>query len=535
MTQTAQNLATRLSDLKASGRHRAAPCAGLGAIALAMTAEDPDRIVVTDSQRSLTRWEMVNLALRLGNALQNRGVTPGAAIAFQLPNWWEACVINLTAALFGYRLVPLLPIYRAAELGVILPACDVEAIFVPPASDKVDYRAMVAGLAHPPEHIVTVRGALNELSFDDLLSAAPATPDLPPSDDAKMIIFTSGSTGSPKGVIHTHATIDAVVRRSAEVWGTCEDDVLYVPSPIGHIGGSIYAFEFPWLTGCRTILEDHWNPDRAVNRMNCEHVTFMAGATPFLRGLLDAAKVVHTQLPTLRRFISGGASVPPSLIHDALDAFPNAVISRAYGSTEVPLAFPGMRTRSEARAHADTDGTKAVELRLVTPTCTTAAPDEEGEIAVRGPQMLIGYLDSDHEDGCFTADGFFMMGDVGRLVDDRFIVITGRTKDIIIRKGENISPLEIENTLVQHPAVSAIAIVGAPDPERGEIVVAFVVPAEGQTFDFAQMTAHLETAGFARQKFPERLEILTSLPMNTVGKVQKPALRTLAAQKVGVS
>ncbi len=533
MSCAANALSARLADLKASGRHRAEARSGLGAIALALTAEDPDRVVVTDSQRSLTRAEMVHLARRLGGALIARGVAPGASIAFQLPNWWEATVVNMAAALFGYRIVPILPIYRSAELGAILPACKVEAIFVPPTDHRVDYRAMVAALPDAPAHVVTVRGDTSKHdAFDRLIEHEPADPLLPPCTDAKMIIFTSGSTGRPKGVIHTHASMDAVIRRTAEFWKLGEDDVMYVASPIGHIGGSIYAFEFPWIAGCRTILEDKWNATRAVSRIDAEKATFMAGATPFLRDLLDAAGAANTSLPSLKRFICGGASVPPELIRRALKAFPSAIVSRAYGSTEAPLACPGIRDREEAIAHADTDGAMAVELRLLGPDNKPVSPGVEGEIAVRGPQMFIGYLDARDDVGCFTEEGFFVMGDLGRLVDDRYIVITGRTKDIIIRKGENISPLEIENALLRHPAVSHVSIVGAPDQERGEMVVAFIVPVAGRIFEFDDMTAHLEAEGFARQKFPERMEIVDALPTNSVGKVQKPELRRIAADLV---
>ena len=525
-------LADRLAVLEAKGRHIAPPQPGLGAIALALTAEDPDRVVLSQAGRDLTRYDMVAMARRLGGALQARGVKKGARIAFQLPNWWEAAVINMACALFGWRIVPLLPIYRAAELGAILPACGVDAIFVPPASPRVDYRAMVEGLDGPPRLILSVRDDTDPDGFETLLDHAPAAPDLPPSNDAKLIIFTSGSTGRPKGVIHTHASIDAVVRQTVDLWRMGEGDVLYVPSPIGHIGGSIYAFEFPWITGCRTILEDGWDPARAVQVMDDDHVTFMAGATPFLKGLLEAAEAADTTLPSLRRFICGGASVPPELVRRGLAAFPNAVVSRAYGSSEVPLAFPGIRDRASAEARADTDGEKAVELQILAAS-DPVAPGGEGEIAVRGPQMFIGYLDPADDEGAFTRDGFFLMGDLGRLVEDRFIVITGRSKDIIIRKGENIAPLEIENILLQHPDVANVSIVGAPDPERGEIVVAFLVPHPGQGFDMAEMAAHLDAAGLARQKYPERLEIVDTLPMNAVGKVQKPELRRIAAALVG--
>jgi acyl-CoA synthetase (AMP-forming)/AMP-acid ligase II len=211
--------------------------------------------------------------------------------------------------------------------------------------------------------------------------------------------------------------------------------------------------------------------------------------------------------------------VPPELVQEALTAWPETVVSRAYGSTEVPLACPGIRDRVAAETHTDTDGELAIEARL-----------EDGEVLLRGPQMFPGYLDPAHDDGAFTEDGFFRMGDLGRIVDDRFLVITGRKKDIIIRKGENISPLEIENALLTHPEVAQVAIVGAPDPTRGEMVVAFVVAGDG--FDFEAMTDHLARAGLAKQKFPERLERVDALPMNAVGKVQKPDLRKRAAALV---
>ncbi len=523
-------LSDRLDDLRRAGRLRDFGHPGIGTLALAGAEADPDRLVTSEGGRDLTRGELVDLALRLGGALRTRGLTRGAPIAFQLPNWWEACVVNLTAALFGHPIVPLLPIYRAAELGVILPACGVEAIFLPPATEKVDYAAMVASLPQVPRLVIPVRDGG---TFADMLAHAPAAPDLPAATDAKMIIFTSGSTGRPKGVIHTHASIDAAVRRAAECWGFGAGDALYVPSPIGHVGGSIYAFEFPWIAGCRVVLDDQWDAARAVRRIDAEGITFMAGATPFLRGLVDAAQRAGTRLPGLRRFICGGASVPPDLVKKAHETFANAVVSRAYGSTEIPTCCPGIQTRAEAERLPDTDGEITVDLRILNADGGAADPGAAGEIAIRAPQMFAGYLDPKDEDGCFTPDGRFLMGDLGRVVEGRFIVITGRTKDIIIRKGENISPLEVENILLRHPAVAGIAIVGAPDPERGEMAVAFVVPRPGMDFDFAAMTAHLMEAGLARQKFPERLEIVDSLPMNTVGKVQKPELRRIAAALVG--
>lgn len=521
----------RVAELVAAGRAELATGRSVGAIALEKAAEDPDHLAVIEGGREVSRGEMVDLACRLGGALIERGIAPGAAIAFQLPNWWEACVINLTAALFGYRVVPLLTIYRAAELGTMLPACDVDVLFIPERVRGQDFTALVAGLAKPPRHVFVLRGEGDggASAFEALLRHAPAEPRIPAGDDAKLVLFTSGSTGRAKGVIHSHASVDAIIRMAADFWRIGVGDRLYIPSPIGHIGGSIYAFEFPWITGCTAVMTERWDPDQAVRDIEELGCTFMAGATPFLEGLIDSSRRAGTRLPGLRRFICGGASVTPELVRRGLGQFSGAVVSRAYGSTEVPLVCPGIRDRDDAERRADTDGECEAEIRILDEAGVPVPEGEPGEIAVRAPRMFLGYLDPADEEGVYRPDGFFMMGDLGQLVDGTYLRITGRTKDIIIRKGENISPLEIENALVRHPAVRQASVVGVPDAARGEMVVAFVIATEGCTFTLPEMTAHLERLGLARQKYPERLETVDSLPLNAVGKVQKRQLRDMLA------
>lgn len=508
---------------------------GLGALALEKTRQDPDRVSIVEGGRKVTRGQLLDASLRIGGALLERGLAPGDAVAFQLPNWWEACVVNLTAALFGFRIVPLLTIYREAELRAMLPSCDVRAIFIPGNFKGFDYTALLSRVGHAPLDVFTVRGdAASPNDFAALLGREPASPVLPSADDIKMVLFTSGSTGHPKGVMHSHATMEVMVRNAAAFWRVGPDDVFFVASPIGHIGGSMYAFDFPWITDCSAILADSWEPAAAVRMIDAQRVTTMAGATPFLEGLIAAAANAGTNLPSLRRFICGGASVPPELVLRGLAQFPNAVVSRAYGSTEIPLACPGIGTREEAQQRAATDGECLARVRILAADGSDAPAGESGEIAILAPQMLIGYLDPADEEGAFTGDGYFMMGDLGRIVDGRFIEITGRKKDIIIRKGENISPLEIENALLRHDDVRQAAVVGVPDRDRGEMVVAFVIPHAGRNFDFGTMTSHLKAVGMARQKFPEQLHVVTELPMNTVGKVQKPELRVVARQLAGL-
>ncbi len=497
-------------------------------------AEDPERVIVVDGGTRLSRRELRDRAIRLGSALSRRGLRQGSVVAFQLPNWSEACVISLASALYGFVLCPLLLMYRERELGFILSQTACDAVFIPEVFRNVDYgtllsRARVDG--NPGLQVFGVRAGTIAPSFEDLIAERGDAVAPPPVDPAsiKTITFTSGTTGRPKGVLHSHYTAHATIRRTAAFWGLGDADRLLVPSPIGHVGGSIYAFEFPWFTGATAYLMETWDAAAAVALIDGERLTFCAGATPFLRGLLDSARAAGSRLASLRRFICGGASVPVALVADAARQFENAVISRAYGSSEVPLVCPGIRTRADARHGQVTDGEIAAEVRIVDQAGTELAPGSEGDIVARSPGMLVGYLESEDEAGQFTDDDFFRTGDIGRVIDGRYLEITGRRKEIIIRMGENISPLEVENVLLQCDAIERVAIVGVPNARTGERAVAFVTLKPGHGLTFHEMQAFLASSGLARQKFPEELHVMDALPTNSIGKILKSELKLIAA------
>ncbi len=503
----------------------------------ARLAEDPQAVMVVDGHGRWTRRDIHDRACRLGAALARQGLQPGAVVAFQLPNWAEACVINLACVLHGYVVAPLLLMYREHELGYILTRTGCDAIFLPQNFRGLDYPALLARTALPDRErlrVFSVRadgGALP--SYESLLAEESGAAPLPKValTDRKSITFTSGSTGRAKGVLHTHETMLSTTKRCADFWGLNASDRMLVPSPVGHIGGSLYAFELPWVTGASALLMESWDPLVATRLIDSEGVTFCAGATPFLQGLLDTAKDAGTRLASLRRFICGGASVSHALVRDAAAQFENAVISRAYGSTEIPLVSPGIRSRDDAHYGETTDGQIDVELRLEDGE-HRPVDGPEGDILARAAGMFTGYLDPEDGADAFTLDGFFRMGDIGRIIDGRFLEITGRRKEIIIRNGENISPLEIENVLSQCAAVARVAVVGIPDERTGERAVAFVTLHPGQNLTLETMRSYLIGAGLARQKMPEDLHILEAIPLTPVGKVVKAELRRLALEKV---
>lgn len=476
----------------------------------------PDRTLVVDDDIRLDCRTLQQQGTALADALVAR-MPAGDTVSFMLPNWHEAAVIYLGATLAGMVVNPILPSLRDRELQFILSDAGSRAIFIPSVFGTHDYAAMLSrvasAMASPPE-VVVLRGDEHGHTPYPALFTEPqaALPVLDP-DAVRMILYTSGTTGRPKGVLHTHNSIDALIRQIGEHWLVDAGDKFLVPSPIAHIGGSIYAFECPLLLGSTAVLMQRWDPDSAVGLMRAERCTHMAGATPFLEGLLTAAERAGTRLPDLKVFICGGASVSPGLIRRAAAYFDRAVVTRVYGSTEVPVTTIGSPTDPEHAA--DTDGRAGIaDIKLV-----------DGEIRARGPQMLVGYLHPEDNTESFDEDGYFRTGDLGRWLDDEYLVVTGRAKDIIIRNGENISPKEVEDILVGHPGIAEVAVVGVPDARTGERACAVIVAADQRAPDLDDLRALLIGEGLAKFKIPEQVMVWDALPKNDAGKVLKHQIR----------
>lgn len=489
----------------------------------------PKRTVLVDGGIRLDCQGLYAQSTTLAHQLTCR-MPAGSVVSFMLPNWHEAAVIYLAATLAGMVVNPILPSLRDRELQFILADADSRMIFVPSRFGGHDFASMLtrvtAQIASPPE-VVVVRGdeADQHTAYASLFDRRPEPQQLPALDpDAvRMILYTSGTTGRPKGVLHTHNSIHALIRQIREHWLVDPGDRFLVPSPIAHIGGSIYAFECPLLLGTTAVLMERWNADDAVGLMQSERCTHMAGATPFLVQMLAAAERAGTRLPDLKVFICGGASVPPSLIRRAASYFERAVVTRVYGSTEVPVTTVGATDRGDIDHAADTDGRAGIaDIKLAD---HQAGPTGAGEICARGPQMLVGYLHPEDNTESFDADGYFRTGDLGRRVDDDYLVVTGRAKDIIIRNGENISPKEIEDLLVGLPDIAEVAVVGLPDDRTGERACAVIVPSAASAPDVASLGNFLAAQGVARFKVPEQVAIWDALPKNDAGKVLKHQIR----------
>lgn len=482
---------------------------------------DPHRVVLVDNGQEITVQALAHDADRLARALAQR-LTRGSAVSFMLPNWYEAAVLYLACTLSGMVANPILPSLRERELRFILQDVKSRMIVLPDQWRGHDYATMIdnaiSDLAEPPL-VVIVRGAAKapHVDYQTLLCSGHRSPLPALNPNAlQMILYTSGTTGRPKGVMHTHNSLNALTKQIGEHWKVNKGDTFLVPSPISHIGGSLYAFEAPVLLGTTAVLMEKWLPDEAIALAVKYRCTHMAGATPFLTQMLSAAQTADEHLPALKVFICGGASVPPSLVRQASAWFTRTAISRVYGSTEVPVTTVGALEKGELDLAADTDGRPGyAEVRI----------SDSGEVLARGPQMMAGYIHPEDEDAAFDGDGFYRTGDLGRIGTDGCLVITGRAKDLIIRKGENIAPKEVEDALVEHPSILEAAVVGLPDPSSGEKAYAVLVMRESTTTSVAELAAFLKRLGLASFKWPEMIVQWPNLPKNDAGKVLKHEIR----------
>lgn len=500
--------------------------------------DKPDAIAIEDGDNRISFGQLDVEARRLAAHLEGWGVRKGDVISFQLPNWYEVAVIDLAATLLGAVSNPIVPIYREKEVQYILADARSKVVFIPERFQRFDYGQMMArmrpGLRFL-EKVVSVRGKGGDASLAELLSdgssysrAAQLHPDAP-----KLLMYTSGTTGRPKGVVHSSNTLDAELGSAVRYLSMSDEDVSIMPSPVTHITGYLYGILFPFAYGVKSVLMDRWNAADAAELIQKHGATFTIGATPFLQELVQEVEKTGASLATFRFFGCGGAPVPPELVHRAYKALPNTVVCRVYGSTEAPTVSFGVASRDEEALAASTDG-KIVghDVRIVDDVGDPVPDGVEGEITTRGPELMLGYLAIEDNNEAFDALGYFRTGDIGFRTPEDCIVISGRRKDLIIRGGENISAKEIEDALFEYPGMLEVAVVAMPHPRMGETACAYVRVKPGTSIDVEAVSSFLSAYGLAKQKHPERIEIVDELPRTASGKVQKFLLRESIKRKI---
>ena len=495
----------------------------------------PDRVAIfLEDEPDATYASITDEALRLIAALATLGLEQGDVISFQLPNWREGAVIDIAAAALGLVVNPIVPIYRDAELRFILSDAASKVIFIPDQHRSIDYVKMISRLRPELpnlEHIVTVRAVAEypgAAQYEQLTDCEPADQACLPTIDPNSVkcrLYTSGTTGFPKAVLHSHNTLTRILDNTSDHSGTNSSDVMIMPSPITHITGYSSGLNLPFIRDGRSALMERWDADKCIDFIHRVGGTMTVGATPFLQELLDAAERRGDPLPSMRVFSCGGAAVPPALVLRAYEVLANCRTVRVYGSTEAPIITLGWL--NNAQLAATTDGhAYGYEVRIVDDDGKEVPDGVDGEITARGSGMFLGYADPDQNTEAHTDDGFFYTGDIGRRTPEGAILITDRKKDIIIRGGENISAKEIEDCLHLHPDVKEAAVVAMPHERLGEGVCAYIILQAGSApLSKESVAAFTENQGLARQKIPERVEVVSDLPRTPSGKVRKDRLR----------
>jgi acyl-CoA synthetase (AMP-forming)/AMP-acid ligase II len=485
---------------------------------------------VDESDRRLSFAGYRDAALRAAAGLAAMGVGEGTAVSWMLPTRLDAMVLAGALARLGAVQNPMLPIYRQRETRFIARQTGAAWLVVPGVFRGFDYAAMARGVAAecPGLELWLADGGLPDADPATLAPAAP-TPAAPEDAPVRWLFYTSGTTADPKGARHTDATLIASFRGLVRVLDLRADDRHALVFPFTHVGG------IGWLiaglvAGFAHIAVASFDPATSIPLLSRHGVTQAGAGTAFHQAYLAAQRERPGRplFPRVRAFPGGGAPKPPQLHYDLKNELGGVGIVSGYGLTECPIIAMNTTREPDAKL-AHTEGRPnppEAEIRVVGPDGSPAAPGGEGELRVRGPQLFRGYVDAALDAEAFDAQGFFRTGDLGRLDAEGYVVITGRLKDVIIRKGENISAKEVEDLLYGHPKVGDVAVIGLPDPRLGErccAVVACVDPADPLGFD--EMVAFLKARGLMLQKIPEQLEFLPELPRNVAGKVLKRDLR----------
>ena len=501
-------------------------------------AKTPDKVSIVadraDREQALrlTYKELESRANRAATSLLRLGVGRGDIVTVQLPNWWEFVVTAFACSKIGAVMNPVMPILRERELTYILKFCRAKVFIVPKTYRGFDYAAMaqaMRGDLPDLQHVIVVDGDGPDSFERALLASDPGKLPLGLApDDMAVLMFTSGTTGEPKGVMHTSNSLIACCKALSGRFGLDSSDVLLVASPVGHMTGYAAIVLLSVYLGGTMVLQDVWEAKRGVSLMASEGVTYTAASTPFLSDICEAVKAGAPHPKDLRSFLCGGAPIPSVLIERAANELGLTVCS-LWGMTEV-LSGTLTEPARAAEKSASTDGRsiEGMEVRIVDFEGRPVPTGESGRLLVRGAQMFKGYYKRP-ELPTFDSDGWFDSGDLAYMDKDGYIRISGRVKDILVRGGENVPVVEIENLLYKHPAVAAVAVVGFPDARLGERGCAFIVPRAGSVIDLAAVQAYLRDCKMAKQFWPERVEAIADLPRTASGKIQKFKLKEIAA------
>ena len=484
----------------------------------------PDGLLVIDDQhRTMTFGQFRDRAERVAAGLAERGVTEGTVVSWQLPSRIETMVLFAALCRLGAVQNPLIMMLREPEVDFICRQAGSRLLIVPTLFRGYDHGAMAESIARRMDGLDVV------ITDDGLPESDPAAlgPE-PDGPQTRWLFYTSGTTSAPKGARHVDRGLLAASRTFCTALEPSPDDRIAALAPMAHVGGVLHVLS-ALTTGSSLIICEIFEPKATAQLLREAGVTIGGSGAPFGRMFLELQRTRPDEplFPGMKAFLVGGSPRPESLHYEIRDELGGVGLVSGYGLTECPYIAWGTLGDTDQQ-HATTEGRPGpgTQVRIVRPDGTQAEPGERGELRVKAPQLMLGYVDQSLDRDAFDEDGFFRTGDLAFVDEQGYVTITGRIKDVIIRNMENISAREVEEHLLTHPGIADVAVIGLPDPTTGERVCAVVVPQDpASPPTLEDVCRHARERGLNVRRLPAQLEIVDELPRNAMGKIVKSRLR----------
>jgi acyl-CoA synthetase (AMP-forming)/AMP-acid ligase II len=492
-----------------------------------LLSQDPHATAVLDDRGLLlTRAELEALSADIAADLRSRGLVAGDVVIICMPNWSEWLAVYLAALRTG--LVPgTLPVTSDPDsITHVADLVGARAVVLPSSHRGRSFEDEMGRVAETVDRrlqVMFVDGDHSGRRWQSIDGPEPERPDYPAG--MAHILFSSSTTGKSKAIAHSEPSLRAYNTAVINRYGVSNEQPIFMPSPLGHSTGFWHGARMSIMVGAPLILQDRWDPQRALELVAENNCGITVAATPFLTDLVDAEWHGGTpKLQGMRAFLCGGAPIPPSLIERAQAEMPDTYVCSIWamsegGATSSPYGDSVERVANTCGRVMDGTELEVLEGDALAPRGT------EGEIIMKTPSLFLGYINQ-HElyEQSFTPAGYFRTGDVGIVDADGYLRITGRLKDIIIRGGVNISPVEIENALAGHDRIAHVAVVGQPDERMGERICAVIEPA-GIPPTLEDILDWLRDRNVPRRLWPESLRVVDSMPKTPAGKLRKNVLR----------
>ena len=490
-------------------------------------ADNPDRVAIHLGDQTTSYGELDDQSARVAGLLADRGIAPGTPIGIMLPNVPEFASVYYGILRTGAVVVPMNPLLKAREIAYYLGDSGAPVIFAwHVTAPEVEIGAKEAGA----EAIL-----VDPATFPDILATASPAPQVVDraAYDTAVVLYTSGTTGHPKGAELTHANlINNVEVSAADLFQLGPDDLIFGGLPLFHAFGQTCTLNAAIMTGASLTVLPRFDAAKALGILADQRVTIFAGVPTMFSALLHVPDRSDYDVSALRLCISGGAAMPVEVLRQFEDAF-DCIVLEGYGLSETSPVASFNHPGRERKPGSIGTPIRGVEMRVVDASGAEVPQGEVGEIAIRGHNIMKGYLNRPEATAeAVSDDGWFRTGDIGRVDEDGYYYIVDRKKDLIIRGGYNIYPREIEEVLYEHPEVAEAAVVGIPHPELGEEVGAAVALKPGATVTPDELRSYVKSQ-VAAYKYPRRVWIVDALPKGPTGKILKKEITVPDAEATG--